>query len=178
MNQLKYVTNTSARKSLPTRKRVAAAIPVRHITLPFHSTGQADPLPNETIGAFITRNGWATRVKIGRARRWSFALPTICVVNGQPVLQRLWSRLRIRPGDVVEFWSRPWGKTSGSTAKQVGGIVALIALAVLAPYAAGAISGALFAGSAFATSAITGAILIGGALHIGKLPTPNERYAP
>lgn len=173
----KPATDSAARPNRPRPERVGTSarrpLPViRHVVLPFHSAASAPAEPGETIGGFLSRTGWATRV--GKA--WSFRLPTILVVNGTPVLQRVWKRLRIKAGDVVEFWSRPWGGSNSSganTGKQVAGIVALIALAAFAPWAAAGISGALFAGSALATSVISGAIVMGGALYVGALAAPQ-----
>ena len=140
-------------------------VPVRHVTLPFHVTTGVDHLPGETIAAFLARTGSA--VKIGKL--WSFKLPTVCVVNGAPLLQRFWKRRRIKAGDVVEFWSRPWGK-SGS-GKMIIGIVALIALAAFAPWAAAGISAALFAGAG--AGIITGVIMAAGGMLIGALVAPE-----
>jgi hypothetical protein len=136
--------------------------------MPFAVTGTAAPLANETIGGFLNRTQWARRDSKGP---WAFPLPTICVVNGQPVLQREWKRRRIRAADKVEFWSRPWGK-SGSGAKQIFGIIGLIALAAFAPWAGGALSGMLGLGTIGATI-LSGAILMGGALLINALTAPK-----
>jgi len=149
---------------------------VEHIILPCFVAKTLDPLPGDTIGTFITRNRLATRVKIGRCKKWSFQLPTVCVINGQPVLQRHWQRRRIKPGDEVRFCSRPWGKSASG--KQIAGLVALIALAVLAPYAGAAIATAVGLGGAAvlgisAASIISGIILLGGALLIGALTKPK-----
>lgn len=145
----------TARRSLP-------RAPVRHVTLPCHTVGQAEPLPGETIGAFVDRVGWAKR----DGARWSFRLPTICVVNGAPVLQRQWKRRRIKARDVVEFWSRPWG---GRNAKSIIGIVGLVALAAFAPWA----GAALFGAGTFLAGITAGAIMVGGSLLISALTQPE-----
>jgi hypothetical protein len=145
--------------------------PVRHVTLPFATSAQVQPEPGETIATFLERTGWASRV----GKLFAFALPTICVVNGQPLLQRQWKRRRIKPGDAVEFWSRPWGK-AGGTGKQILGIVALIAVAAFAAWASPLLAGALVPGVAGASSIIGGAIIMGGALYIGgPLVAPKLR---
>jgi hypothetical protein len=149
---------------------------VQHIILPCFVARSLDPLPGDTIGEFVLRNQLASRVKVGRCKKWSFQLPTVCVINGEPILQRHWKRRRIKPGDEVKFCSRPWGKSASG--KQIAGLVALIALAVLAPYAGTAIAGALgLGGSAVlgisAASIISGVILLGGALLVGALTKPK-----
>lgn len=150
----------SSRRPVPT---------VRHIVLPFVITATVPTEPGERIVDFIARSGWATLV----GRKWSFRLPTICVVNGEPVLQRNWRRRRIRPGDVVEFWSRPWGGGggSGATGKAVLGIVALVALAAFAGPAGVFLAG----GPGFLASAFSSAILIGGGLLVAPLMRPTAR---
>jgi hypothetical protein len=160
---------SAARRPLP-----RTPLPIRHVTLPFAETGRADALPGETIGAFVERQRWAKRIKIGRTLRYSFPLPTVCVVNGQPLLQREWKRRRIKAGDVVEFWSRPWGKsgTGDNTGKMVLAIVAMIALTAIAGPAGTALGGAIGVG-AIGASIITGAILVGGALLISALTKPS-----
>lgn len=143
--------------------------PIRHVTLPFCVTAAEHAEPGETIGGFLARVGWATRV--GRA--WAFRLPTICVVNGRPVLQRVWKRLRVRAGDVVEFWSRPWGGSNsagGNTGKQVAGIVALIALAAFASWIVGPAALAL---TGVTASIVSGVIVMGGSLLIAALTRPK-----
>lgn len=144
---------------------------VRHLTLPFHESGRVDPLPGETIGAAAMRMGVARRIRDGRRKRWVSRLPTICVVNGRPVLQREWTRRRIKPADQVEFWSRPWGKQSSG--KQIVGIVALIALATFAPWAGGVLAGA----GTIAATAISGAPLAGGALLVTTAAPRLTRWA-
>src|SRR5262245_46820045 len=103
---------------------------IHHITLPFALTAQAEPLPGERVAGFLERVGWR------------FQLPTICVVNGQPLLRRQWKRRRIRATDRVEFWSRPWGGSGSGSGKTIIGIVALVALAAFAPWAGAAVFGA------------------------------------
>lgn len=155
-------------KALPTR----TVRPVRHLLLPFEEVGRIEPLPGETIQALLLRTGWGTRVRDGRRMRWAFRLPTICVVDGQPVRQREWKRRRIKPGNEVAFWSRPHGKrTSG---KQVVGLVALIALAAFAPAIGGVLAGAVgLAGVTGAASIISGAVLLGGSLLVSALTSPK-----
>lgn len=139
------------------------AEPVRLITLPFEVASAEFPEPGETISQFVARTGWATRLESGL---WSFRLPTICVVNGAPVLQADWANT---PAAGVCFWSRPWGGGGGNatnTAKTVGGIIALIALTALAGPAGTAAATAI--GLPGLAGAITGAIVIGGGILISE----------
>lgn len=146
---------------------------VRHIVQPGHVVAQAPARRRETIAGFLRRTKWSRHSK---RYGWQFTIPTICVVNGEPVLQKHWRTTRIRAGDKIEFWSRPMGG-HGGTGKQVLGIVALIAvaaLAIAAPYAAGA--GYLGAWAAenlavgtFGGALLSGTIGCGGTLRIDAL---------
>jgi hypothetical protein len=154
------------------RRRRAAArarVCVSHLMLPGHVTLRDTARAGETIAAYLRRTGSAKRIRIGRNWVWSFPLPTICVRNGQPVLQKAWRRIKIKAGDVIEFRSRPMGGGRGGTGKQVMGLVALVALAAFAPWAGGALFGA---GTLLAGLAQAG-IMIGGALLINALIAPK-----
>jgi len=126
--EAKLNTARTAARARPNARRYIT--PIRHIVMPCHINRAAEARYGDTIATFLARTKWAKRI----GKMWSFDLPTICVVNGQPVLQRLWRRFHIKSNDVVEFWSRPYGKSVSG--KQVAGLVALLALAVFAPYVA------------------------------------------
>jgi hypothetical protein len=148
---------------------VAARTPVRHMTLPCHEIARTDMREGETINALVKRTKWAAR---NSDRKWAFRLPTICVLNGRPVLQKEW-RQRLRAGDVVEFWSKPLGDSFGSgDSKNILALVAVIALAAFAPWAGGLVAGALGLG-AIGASIATGIITIGGSLLINALVAPK-----
>lgn len=111
----------------------------------------------ERISDFLLRTGWAK--PSDGPTKWSFTLPTILVINGNPVMQREWKRRRIKEDDDIVFWYRPMGGGSGR-GKSVIGIVAAIGLAVFAPWAGAAVFGAGTVGAAFFTAAIgTGGVL-------------------
>lgn len=121
----------------------------------------------ETIASFVRRQGW------------TFAgLPTVCLINGQPVPVREWSHRKLRKRDEVVFLSRPLGGGSASGAssgKSIAAVVAMVALTALAPWAGGVIAGALGLGGAGSTAAgIAGAlILAGGGLLLSAFMRPK-----
>lgn len=121
----------------------------------------------ETIASFVRRQGW------------TFAgLPTVCLINGQPVPVREWSHRKLRKRDEVVFLSRPLGGGSASGAssgKSIAAVVAMVALTALAPWAGGVIAGALGLGGAKSTAAgIVGAlILAGGGLLLSAFMRPK-----
>lgn len=131
---------------------------VRHIVLPGHELAALKPRRHETIERFLAR------------ARWEFTLPTICALNGEPVLRAQWSRQKIKASDSVVFLSKT-GKTTG----QMVGLIALIALTILAPYAAGFILGAELAATVAIGTITFGQMLaagipIGGVVSIDALP--------
>lgn len=149
--------------------KVLRTVVILHYVMPGYCVASAEARPRETIGGFLRRNGWAKHTK---KYGWEFRLPTICVVNGEPLLRAEWRR-RIRAGDKIEFWSRPTGG-SGGTVKQVIGIVALVAVAALAFWVGGAL--ATMIGGTWGTvigGVVTAAIGIGGALLINALVAPK-----
>lgn len=92
------------------RRPVALArVRVSQVVIPGHEVRSADAAIGERIGDVLVREGWSRRDKIDGRLRWTFRLPTICVVNGRPLAQRQWLRRRVRAGDIIAFVSRPYG---------------------------------------------------------------------
>ncbi|MBM21242.1 MAG: hypothetical protein CMN87_14630 [Stappia sp.] len=93
----------------------------------------------------------------------------IVELNGVPVLRADWGRVPA-PSDHVAVIVLPRG---GDDGKSVLGLVAMIALAAFAPWAGGALAGALgFGGNALVAGAIGSAILAGGGILINTLLAP------
>ncbi|WP_166295338.1 host specificity factor TipJ family phage tail protein [Bradyrhizobium sp. 2S1] len=137
--------------------------------MPGLEVARAEPRANETISVFLRRAGWAGR---DRQYGWRFKgdLPTIVTINGEPVLREDWRRRRIGSADVVRFISRPLGSGGGGGAKQVIGLLALVAVSAFA-FGAPALLG-LTAGS-FAAIATTAAITVAGSLLVNALVAPK-----
>ncbi|WP_127088321.1 host specificity factor TipJ family phage tail protein [Aquabacter cavernae] len=146
---------------------------ITHIILPGYEVATVAPRRRETVARALKRLGWR------------FRLPTICVIDGAPLLRarRGWARRRIRKGERVEFQSRPLGgggsgSSSSSTTKSVVGLVGLIALSALAPgigtWAAAAIGMSTVAG---VSTAISAAVVAGGAFAVNTLVQPRPANA-
>lgn len=135
--------------------------PAVHVTLPGHQVAQAPIRARETVNGFLRRTGWSTD-----------KLPTICVLNGRPLMRQDWGRYRLRKKDRLAFMSKPLGGGSAQ-GKQIAGLVAMIALVALAPYVAGPMAAAFFGGSAIAQSVIGAAFVAGGAFAINTLIAPK-----
>lgn len=111
--------------------------------------------------------------------------PVICMLNGRPLLRAAW-RMRVRDGDVVVFAALPQSGGGGSNPMRV---VAMLAVMVLAPYAATQIAYAAFGlgvtGQAYA-AVYWGAralVTVGGMAIVNSLlppprpPTPQQMQA-
>jgi hypothetical protein len=176
----KRTTARAMAKADLSRKNIRPLDPILHIALPGFRIAQEQPR-QETISAFLKRTGWASRTKSG----WKFSntpLPTICVINGAPVLRKEWSKRQIGPTDQIQFWSRPQG--GGMTGTQIAGLAAVLALTVFAPYLGGLAVGAAFgsaaAGMTIGATGVTlasvagAAIALGGTLLIATLLKPKS----
>lgn len=143
------------------------SVAIAHCALPGIQIVRSEAVCGETVADFLERE------------RWNFKLPTICVVNGSPALRATWSEIVIKHDDKIAFVSRP-GKSGGSS--KTFALVAMIALAVLAPWAGPALVGALgFEAGAFVigTAGLTWGglatlgIMVGGTLLINALLAPG-----
>lgn len=124
---------------------------VRHLLLPGFENARC-PLSDEqeTIAALLDRT------------EWQFKLPTICVLNGVPVMRGDWATTTVSTRDNVVFYSKPHGSggSGGDKTRTIVGLVAMVALAVFAPYAAGTLLG--LAVGTFAYTATVAAITLAG----------------
>ncbi|MBB6306205.1 host specificity factor TipJ family phage tail protein [Xanthobacter tagetidis] len=132
-----------------------------HVTLPGHQVAQAPIRARETVNGFLRRTGWSTD-----------KLPTICVLNGKPLMRADWGRRRLRKKDRLAFVSKPLGGGSAQ-GKQIAGLVAMIALMALTTVVAGPLAGVLFGGGKLAEGIIGAAFMAGGAFAINTLIAPK-----
>lgn len=110
-------------------------------------------------------------------QRLTFRLPTLAVMDGEPVMRGQWALRVVRPGEVLAFVAVPRGGGQGgnSQGKQIAGMVAALALSIAAPMIGGWAAGALFGGSALAANLVTAAVMVGGGLLLNALfPPPQE----
>ncbi|MGY3409525.1 hypothetical protein ACVWZV_005638 [Bradyrhizobium sp. GM5.1] len=148
--------------------------PVLHLVMPGVEVARVEPLPRETVTAFLRRSGWATR---DRKYGWQFrkGLPTILEINGEAVLRKDWRRRRIGAKDNVRFVSYPLGGGGNGGAKQVIGLVALVAVAAFAGPLGGAIASSLSLSAGFGT-AIGAGLAVGGSLQISAVRMVNFQF--
>lgn len=149
------------------RRADRARQPVLHLVMPGLEVARELPRPRETVTAFLRRTGWARQdARYG----WQFkkGLPTVLEINGEAVLRRAWRSRRIAAGDSVRFVSYPLGG-GNNTAKQIVGLVALVAVSAFALWVPGALGL-----TGLAAYGATAAIGIGGSLLINALVAPKQ----
>lgn len=134
---------------------------IAHMVLPGYEQRKADVLLGETVQNFLER------------QEWSFKIPTICVFNGQPLMRSEWSKTIVLETDHVAFLSKPHGGGGNGKLGQILGIVAIIALTAIAPWASGVIGSALGITSTVGLGLIQAGLVIGGSLLISTLITPK-----
>jgi hypothetical protein len=126
----------------------------------------------------ITLERPSTIAEIICANEVSFRLPTIAVLDGEPILRGLWNVRMIDPSDTLFFISMPkgGGGGGGGQGKQIAGLIAALALSVAAPMIGGMVAGSLFAagtiGFSLTSSLVAGAIMVGGSLLLNALYSP------
>lgn len=111
-----------------------------------HQLLAPDGRPVLVLNAEPARQGETIQGFIERVN-WHFDLPTRCFVNGRVIRPTELTTIHIEASHEIVIVSRPGlgGGSDGrpSTAKTIGSIVAMVALMVLAPYAGGALAGAM-----------------------------------
>ena len=124
---------------------------------------EAEAVPGEILADVLTRAGWNLDM-----------VPTVVRVGDAYLSRDEWATTALATNDNVLVISRPAGGGGGgqSTGKAIGAAVALIALAVVAPYVAGPLAGA-FGGGAFASNLISTVIVAGGGLLISHFLKPK-----
>lgn len=131
---------------------------ISHIILPGYERDKTFAVEGETVQTFLARS------------EWDFKLPTICVLNGAPVLRKEWATTTISASDNLAFISKPYGG-GGTKTKQLLGLLGVIALSALAPWAATSLFG-LTSGT-FGYFAVVSAITIGGGLLLSSFLNPK-----
>lgn len=142
---------------------------VERIALPLCAIdARAAPLPGETIREFVDRNGWER------------GAPLACYEigeDGRPlrILRAEWSR----PADLVRpvFATMPLGGGGGGGSQGALAVVAMIALMVVANFAAAAIGGAIGLG-VIGVKIIAALIVVGGGLLISHFMRPKQPANP
>lgn len=133
------------------------------------AVGKAHPLSGARIDCFVRAGSSITEILIeALSERPDLQLRRdfIVHIDGHPIEEKNWSRVRVKKGATVTFTPRLQGS---DTLRTVLGVVVAVAALIVAPYAAGLIfaagSTALTVGSAL----IAGGIILAGTLALNAL---------
>lgn len=132
---------------------------VKHIVLPGFERANVRAIEGETVQGLLERS------------EWKFMLPTVCSFNGRPLFRKEWATTTISASDNVAFISKPYGGGGSGKASQIFGLLGVIALSALAPWAATSLFG-LTSGT-FGYFAVVSAITIGGGLLLSSFLSPK-----
>jgi sulfur carrier protein ThiS len=137
-----------------------AQIAIHHNPFQLHENVELfTPHEHHTIRSWLDTKGIA-----------EFSKPTLCLVNGNPVLRKDWAFIHIDDDMVVSFVSLPQGGGGGKILRNV----LSIAIMVAAPYAGAALAGTLGVTSAIGVSLVTAAVgFAGSALLNALIPPPS-----
>lgn len=120
----------------------------------------------ETLAGYLRRTGIAGR--LGRQ-------PYVCTVNGARVPRALWRTVRPKPGTLVHVRATVRSSGGDGGGKNPVATVLLIALVIVAPYAAAALG---FTAGTLAFAAASSAIVVAGGLAINRLFPPPRPQLP
>ena len=99
-----------------------------------------------------------------------FALPTICLKNGEPILRAQWAEYPLTEDDTVVFIPLPQG--GGGGGNKILRSVLTIAVMVAAPYAGSALAGSLGITSTVGTALVTAGVALAGSALVNVLVPP------
>lgn len=105
-----------------------------------------------------------------------FHMPTVALVGGEPVLQGQWHVRRLKADETLALVAVPrGGGGGGNTGKQVASAVAMLAVAIAAPYAGPAIATAMGFSSTLAANVATAAFALAGSALVSAVLRPPSQ---
>ena len=104
------------------------------------------------------------------SQKIEFALPTICLRNGEPILRAQWAAYPLTADDTVVFIPLPQG--GGGGGNKILRSVLTIAVMVAAPYAGSALAGSLGITSTVGTALVTAGVALAGSALVNVLVPP------
>ena len=130
---------------------------------------------HQNIGILEATLGLSIREWLDSQGISEFAKPTLCLINGEPVLRKDWEHTLIQTETVVSFLSLPQG---GGDSGKILRTVLTIAVMIAAPYAAAALA-PILGMTGVAVSALTATIALAGLVLVNVLiPPPQPSSAP
>lgn len=133
------------------------------------AVGKAHPLNGGRIDCFVRAGSSITEILIeALSERPDLQLRRdfIVHIDGHPILEKNWSRVRVKKGATVTFTPRLQG---GNALRSILGVVVAIAAIIIAPWAAGLVFAAGSAALSIGSALIAGGIILAGTLALNAL---------
>jgi len=131
----------------------------------------------QNIESFDVNIGQTVRSFLDHNNITEFNKPTICFINGNPLLRVDWDKTYITENTVVAFIALPQG--GGGGGGKILRTVLTLAVLVAAPYAGSALAGQMGITSAIGKSLLTAGIALSGSVLVNALvppPMPSARF--
>lgn len=126
------------------------------------------------VDLFTPRIGQTIRGWLDERGIAEFSKPTICIVDGEPVLRKDWSVVVVQKETVIAFITLPQGGGGGG---KIFRAVLSIAVMVAAPYAGAALGAATGVTSTIGVSLLTAGVALAGSVLVNALippPSPSS----
>lgn len=124
---------------------------------------------HKDVDIFTPRIGQTVRGWLNERGVAEFSKPTICLVDGEPVLRKDWEIVLIQKETVVSFITLPQGGGGGG---KIFRTVLTIAVMVAAPYAGAALGASMGITSAVGISLLTAGVALAGSVLVNALLPP------
>jgi len=131
----------------------------------------------QNIESFDANIGQTVRSFLDHNNITEFNKPTICFINGNPLLRADWDKTYITENTIVAFIALPQG--GGGGGGKILRTVLTLAVLVAAPYAGSALAGQMGITSAIGKSLLTAGIALSGSVLVNALvppPMPSARF--
>lgn len=124
---------------------------------------------HKDVDIFTPRIGQTVRGWLNERGIAEFSKPTLCLVDGEPVLRKDWDIVIFQKETVVSFITLPQGGGGGG---KIFRAVLTIAVMVAAPYAGAALGAAMGVTSAVGVSLLTAGVALAGSVLVNALIPP------
>lgn len=124
---------------------------------------------HKNVDIFTPRIGQTVRGWLNERGIAEFSKPTLCLVDGEPVLRKDWDVVIFQKETVISFITLPQGGGGGG---KIFRAVLTIAVMVAAPYAGAALGAAMGVTSAVGVSLLTAGVALAGSVLVNALIPP------
>lgn len=124
---------------------------------------------HKDVDIFTPRIGQTVRGWLNERGIAEFSKPTLCLVDGEPMLRKDWAVVVIQKETVISFITLPQGGGGGG---KIFRAVLTIAIMVAAPFAGAALGAAMGVTSAVGISLLTAGVALAGSVLVNALIPP------